>query len=199
MKNQSIIEAIQSRVSVPQKQMTSPAPTEEELQLALDATQSAPNHGALECMRFAVVREHEVDAFKKQWIEFAIQKFEEHEQQERKTNMTRILQEVPMFIFVFVEPQGSNIPVYEQEWTTACGVQNMLHVFYQLGYACKWNSLYRDRFQSFKQYFQIPDGWLPMGYVFVGSAAEEHFVPKQRPNSSNFTYSMNHQGILTSA
>lgn len=187
----SIAKIITDRVSVPQGKMTGPAVNKDHLLIALQSAMSAPDHGGLKPFRFAIAVHENAQKFYKAFVEYSVSKGKPRDRVEKA------FAGVQAYIFVFTEIQESGVPEYEQEWTTACATQNMLNVLYDYGYACKWNSIYKQSVIDNPHLLgaNTPENWIPMGYVMVGHADAENFAPKERADVRDYTYTFGEGGV----
>lgn len=185
----SIAPIITNRVSVPQGKMTAPHVNREHLLTAMQSAMSAPDHGALKPFRFAIADGDDAQLFYKGFVEFAVSKGKPRDKVEQA------FRGVQSYIFVFTQVQGDRVPDYEQEWTTACAVQNILNVLYDYGYACKWNSIYKSTLAENPNLLNVPADWIPMGYVMVGHTDPENLAPKERPDVRDYTYVYGADGV----
>ena len=185
----TIAPIIQRRVSVMQRCMRGGAVSDAHLLDALQAGMSAPDHGGKNPYRFAIASRDDLPAFTENLMGW-------FESNGKDMDVTRVaFSGVSAYIFVFAHIDDGKIPDYEQEWATAAATQNMLNVLYDYGYACKWNSLYKQKYQMASTFLHMPDDWVPMGYVMVAHGDEELLAPKKRPDVREYVYRLNGDGV----
>ena len=191
IKSQSEISTIlKKRVSVVQRNMTGPPVDDNHLLDAMQAGMSAPDHGSLKPYRYVLISGDDTPDFLEKFIAWQVSLGKD------EGKIRDVFSTVPTFIFVFTEQQGDRIPMYEQEWTTAASVQNILNVLFDYGYACKWNSVYKEKMQSLNEYMNVPNSFSPMGYLMVGHAKEiECLDKKERPDVRDYTYRLGDNGL----
>lgn len=175
---------INSRVSVLQTNMVGQVvPSDDELSQIFQSALAVPDHGQLQPARFVVIKADKKRSYIDKMYEiktadnlnFALS------QDEYAKNFSG----VGMFIVAFAAVQDGKIKDYEQEWSVAASIQNMLNLFYAFGYAAKWNSMHKGKETEFKRFLGLDNDWLPMGYLMIGKSADTAKI-KSRPNHAAY-------------
>lgn len=166
MKNQVSVEQLIHRNSM--KMVVAPAPSDEELALALQAAVAAPDHGKLTPWRFKLIRQE----FMPQFADLAIRlrQQSEHPLPEEKLMATRQwLADVPMVIALACKIDYSNTKIPEQERiiSTGCAVMNILNALHMMGYGAFWST----GLATYEDEFQVALGFDPLEYRFMGFLA----------------------------
>lgn len=134
------------------KMVTSPAPSDKDLALILQAAMSAPDHGALRPWRFKIIRGEAI----KKFADFSIglrQASTEPFNPDKEAATRQWLAEVPLIIAVACHIDYSNTKISESERMLATGaaVTNILNAAHMLGYGAFWSTgiaTYIDEFQT---------------------------------------------------
>lgn len=178
---------INKRVSVVQTNMVGAiVPTNDELKQIFQGAMSVPDHGQLHPARFVVIQGDKKRPYinKMYEVKTAGNPNFPMTEDEYANNFAG----VGMFIVAFANIQLGKIQPYEQEWSVAASIQNMLNLFYAFGYAAKWNSMHIDKAASFKEYLNVDAEWVPMGYLMIGKSAD---TAKQKSRDDYQDYFIN--------
>ncbi|MCJ8322734.1 MAG: nitroreductase family protein [Rhizobiales bacterium] len=162
---------INARVSVLQTKMVGQVvPSDAELENIFQSALAVADHGQLNPARFVVIKGDKIAAYidKMYEVKTAANPNFALSQAEYAKNFAG----VGMFIVAFAAIQPGKIQPYEQEWSVAASIQNMLNLFYAYGFAAKWNSMHKGKEAEFKSFLQLDNEWVPMGYLMVGKSAD---------------------------
>lgn len=162
---------INARVSVVQTNMVGQVvPSEDELKQIFQGAMAVPDHGQLNPARFVVIKGDK----KRSYINkmYAVKTAGNPNFALSEDEYAKNFGGVGMFIVAFANIQTGKIQPYEQEWSVAASIQNMLNLFYSFGYAAKWNSMHKDKAAPFKQFLNVDANWVPMGYLMIGKSAD---------------------------
>ncbi|MGL1921730.1 MAG: nitroreductase family protein [Hyphomicrobiales bacterium] len=162
---------VNARVSVVQTNMVGQVvPTEDELKQIFQGAMAVPDHGQLNPARFVIIQGDKKRPFinKMYEVKTADNPNFPLSEDEYANNFSG----VGMFIVAFANIQEGKIEPYEQEWSVAASIQNMLNLFYAFGFAAKWNSMHKHKAAPFKEYLNVDASWVPMGYLMIGKSAD---------------------------
>lgn len=162
---------INNRVSVVQTNMVGQViPTDAELKQIFQSTMAVPDHGQVHPARFVVIKGDK----KRPYINkmYAVKTADNPNFPLSEDEYAKNFAGVGMFIVAFASICEGKIQPYEQEWSVAAAIQNMLNLFYAFGYAAKWNSMHKDKAAPFKAYLNVDEAWVPMGYLMIGKSAD---------------------------
>ncbi len=169
-----------ARVSVMQTKMIGQCtPTDKELEQIFKSAMSVSDHGQIHPAQFIIIKGEKTQAFIREMYRIKLVENPNFllSEAEYVTNFSG----VGMFIVAYADIKECNIPAYEQEWSVAASIQNMLNLCYAFGYAAKWNSIYKHQDGKIKQYLNVKDHWVSMGYIMIGKSADTA-KKKNRPN-----------------
>ena len=162
---------INARVSVLQTNMVGRCvPTEAELENIFKGALSVPDHGQMHPARFIVIKGDKVDAYIKHM--YAVKIADNSNFVLSEAEYAKNFAGVGMFIIAYAAIVEGKVKAYEQEWSVAASVQNMMNLFYAYGYAAKWNSIFKEKDTEFKKYLGVHKNWVSMGYLMVGKSAD---------------------------
>lgn len=162
---------LNSRVSVLQTNMVGQVvPSDAELENIFQSALAVSDHGQLHPARFVVIKGDKIAGYIKKMYEVKLADNPNFvlSQAEYAKNFAG----VGMFIVAFAAINEGKIQPYEQEWSVAASIQNMLNLFYTYGFAAKWNSMHKGKELAFKSFLNLDNDWVPMGYLMVGKSAD---------------------------
>ncbi len=132
------IEAMLSRRSVPALQLREPGPSSAQIDVALDAALSAPDHGLLRPWRFVLIH----GAARARLAELLAGRLAEREPQTAAEKIERVrtqARNAPLVIAVGARIRPAHkIPEIEQLLAVGAGVMNLLNAFHALGFGAIW-------------------------------------------------------------
>jgi nitroreductase len=132
------IEAMLSRRSVPALRLREPGPSSAQIDVALDAALSAPDHGLLRPWRFVLIH----GAARARLAELLAGRLAEREPQTAAEKIERVrtqARNAPLVIAVGARIRPAHkIPEIEQLLAVGAGVMNLLNAFHALGFGAIW-------------------------------------------------------------
>lgn len=162
------IETLLNRSSA--KFVTSPGPSDEELEQILQAAMSAPDHGALVPWRIKVIRGEAVKTF----ADFALDlrnKQDPIDPEVLEANRAW-LHEIPLILSVscYIDYSNTKISEEDREYATACAMMQILNACHALGYGAFWASGLATGIPEFQSAmgFDALDH-RDMGYIVIGT------------------------------
>lgn len=177
---------LNARVSVVQTNMVGQVvPSDVELKQIFQGAMAVPDHGQLNPARFVVIQGDK----KRPYINkmYAVKTADNPNFPLSEDEYAKNFSGVGMFIVAFANIQTGKIEPYEQEWSVAASIQNMLNLFYAFGYAAKWNSMHKHKAAPFKDYLNVDAEWVPMGYLMIGKSADTAKVKNRDDHTPYFT------------
>jgi nitroreductase len=175
------LETLLSRRSVPALQLRDPAPSQAQIDIAIDAALRAPDHGALKPWRFVLVR----GAARARLSELFVRRLQQREPATPpgKLDKARTMPlTAPLIIAVGAHlRQEHKVPEIEQLLSTGAGVMNLLNAFHAQGYGAIWltgGNAY-DPEVAAALGFGAQERCL--GFVYVGSTAAQDGSPPRMP------------------
>jgi nitroreductase len=166
------LQALLSRRSVPALQLCEPGPSPAELDLAIDAALSVPDHGALNPLRLVLVQ----GAARVRLSQLFVARMRERDPgiPEGKIDKARRMPlSAPLVIAVGARVLAQHkVPELEQLLAAGAGVMNLLNAFHAQGYGAVWltgGNAYDARIADALQ-FAADERCL--GFVYVGSMTD---------------------------
>ena len=176
----STISLLETRRSGKPREMTTPGPSNEELQKILQIAMRVPDHGKLSPWRFVVVgkdqREHLAVLLHK-----ALQAEDEcagpahHEKEDEFARQGEAL-----IVLVSSPIPDHKIPVWEQQLSAGAAAMNLLTAAHARGYVGGWITGWRAYSPMVNAAFAGP-GERIAGFIFIGSPGRE-LVERPRPD-----------------
>ena len=176
----STISLLETRRSGKPREMTTPGPSNEELQKILQIAMRVPDHGKLSPWRFVVVgkdqREHLAVLLHK-----ALQAEDEcagpahHEKEDEFARQGEAL-----IVLVSSPIPDHKIPVWEQQLSAGAAAMNLLTAAHAMGYVGGWITGWRAYSPMVNAAFAGP-GERIAGFIFIGSPGRE-LVERPRPD-----------------
>lgn len=166
MKNRDAVELLINRNSM--KMVVAPAPSEEELTLALQAAVAAPDHGKLTPWRFKLIRGENIQKFAD--LAFGIRQQSDNPLPPEKEGASRQwLSEVPLIIAIacHIDYSNTKIPEAERMLSAGCAVMNVMNALNAMGYGTFWST----GIATYYDEFQTALGFDPLDYRFMGFLA----------------------------
>lgn len=181
MKNLEAVELLINRNSM--KMVVAPAPSDEELALALQAAVAAPDHGNLTPWRFKLIRGENIQKFADLGITIR-QRSDNPFPEEKVAASRQWLSEVPLIIAVacHIDYSNTKIPESERMLSAGCAVMNMMNALNALGYGTFWSTgiaTYDDEFQAALGFDSLDYRF--MGFLTVGTPKVA--IPKKERKS----------------
>jgi nitroreductase len=172
------LEAILTRVTVPPARMAAPGPGEAALRRMLAAAAAAPDHGKLRPWRFLVVRgggrERLGDLFAA-GVQAARPDTSPAEIEKQRAAPLR----APVILIAIsrADPNHPKIPLWEQEASAACAVQNLLLAAHAMGFAGKWASGGPAAAQAVCTGLGLAPNERIIGIIYLGSPMDRQSLP----------------------
>ena len=157
-------EVLSSRVSLDPKEMTGGEVLHAHLQQALVTVASVPVHGRKCPYHYVIFAKDSIEQAKEMVYPLKAAK------QSREV-FDETYKGVGTFLFAFCKKASVVIPMYEHEWSAACGMYAIQLSLFNAGYATKWNSIYKDspHAGSIVKACGLEDAFIPIGYLVVGT------------------------------
>jgi nitroreductase len=171
-----VIEAIETRRSIPKVQDT--APSKELITKILAASQFAPNHYHTEPWSFEVLTGSGRDKLGKAYglinMDNLGDEATESEKQEAFEKGMLKARRAPVIIVIKVQPSGQNNVVFVEEVAAvACGVQNMLLTAHSLGIGAMWRTGKPAYHPIMNKTFGMSDPGFVFGFLYIGFPLED--------------------------
>ena len=168
----NILDIMHARRSV--GKLTTPAPTTDELLVALQCAMVAPDHKQLKPYHFTVLTDEALDKFGKILLDAGTQKAQQDNKPLDETARTKLInmpKRAPMIIAVATNYQEhSKVPPFEQLLCVGAVIQNMLLVFEHMGYHTIWRTGDLCNEPAVKEFFGASDDNIVCGFIYVGTS-----------------------------
>ena len=178
LRNESLIEYLKSRRSMPAFQMKEPGPTKAEIEEILTLATRVPDHGKLAPWRFIVISGDE-----RQRISLALSKIARAERPDLSEEMVKVEEtrftRAPVVIAV-VSTAASHvkIPEWEQLMSAGAVCLNMVISANALGYVSNWLTEWMAYSEKAYEIIGVKPGEKIAGFVHIGST---DFPVTERP------------------
>ena len=176
----STISLLETRRSGKPREMTSPGPSDDELQRMLRLAMRVPDHGKLAPWRFVIVGKDQREDLAV-LLHKALQEEDEcagpahHEKEDEFARQGEAL------VVVVSSPTSDHkIPVWEQQLSAGAAAMNLLTAAHAMGYVAGWLTGWRAYSPMVNAAFAAP-GERIAGFIFIGSPGRE-LEERQRPN-----------------
>jgi nitroreductase len=176
----STISLLETRRSGKPREMTSPGPSDDELQRMLRLAMRVPDHGKLAPWRFVIVGKDQREDLAV-LLHKALQEEDEcagpahHEKEDEFARQGEAL------VVVVSSPNSDHkIPVWEQQLSAGAAAMNLLTAAHAMGYVAGWLTGWRAYSPMVNAAFAAP-GERIAGFIFIGSPGRE-LEERQRPN-----------------
>ena len=167
------LEAIVTRMTVPQVKMAPPGPDPEQLRAILRAGTAAPDHGKLRPWRFLVVRGDARDQLGELFAA-ALRKANPNASAEEVEKQRAAPARAPVIIVVIArinEGALGKIPEIEQICSTAAAAQNMLLAAHAMGLAGKWSTGKNAYDETIRHGLGVAGRDHIVGFLYLGTRA----------------------------
>jgi nitroreductase len=175
------IEAMLSRRSVPALRLREPGPSSAQIDVAIDAALSAPDHGLLRPWRFVLIH----GAARERLGDLLADRLAAREPETPAAKIDRVrtqARNAPLVIGVGARIQPAHkIPEIEQVLAVGAGVMNLLNAFHAMGFGAIWltgGNAY-DPEVAAAMGFETSERCL--GFVYVGTVEAADLPPPRRP------------------
>lgn len=171
------LESLLSRRSVLAANLLEPGPTEDELQLILQAAHRVPDHGKLGPWRFIVFQGDARVRFGSVLKTQFAARYKDASETQLKAEENRF-ERAPLVIAVVSSVQPDHkIPVWEQELSAGAACQNILQAASSLGYGAQWITEWYAFDSRVNQALSLTGNERIAGFIYIGSFDQK---PKER-------------------
>jgi nitroreductase len=174
------VQALLSRRSVAALQLREPGPSPAELEVAIDAALSGPDHGGLKPLRFVLIR----GAARARLSELFVRRMLEREPAAppgKIDKARRMPLTAPLVIAVGARLLAQHkVPEVEQLLAAGAGVMNLLNAFHAQGYGAIWLTGGNAYDAEVVQALQFTADERCLGFIYVGSIGPESAVGPRR-------------------
>lgn len=150
--------------------LSEPAPSNEQLMMALQMASYAPDHRHLQPTQFIIVEREQRENF----AQILIDSVRADKGEINEIQMERIQQQVmraPMLVLAFTKiQQNEKVPAFEQLLSTGAAVQNVLLSLQAQGFATMWRTGEWVHSEYLKQYFGFSAEDYLSAIIYIGSA-----------------------------
>ena len=179
--------ALLSRRSAPALQLREPGPSQAQIDAAIDAALTAPDHGALRPLRLVLIR----GAARQKLSELFVRRMLERDAAtppNKVDKARRMPTTAPLVIAVGARIAASpKVPEIEQLFAVAAGVMNLLNAFHSQGFGAIWLTGGNAYDEQIARALQFAADERCLGYVYVGSFTPPSSVAPRR---------LEHSGIV---
>lgn len=161
-----------------------PAPSDEELELAVRCAMSAPDHKGLKPWQFVALTDNARVEFGRALLSAAIDENGALDEDVCARILAMPLR-APMVVMVATNYQiHAKVPTFEQLLSAGAAVQNMLLAFDDMGYSAMWRTGDLANHVLVKQFFGIENKDTICAFIYVGRTQVQ--MPERTFNVSDF-------------
>ena len=161
--------ALDSRLSVPTRQLAAPGPDDHQLHWILRSASRVPDHGKLVPFRLLRI---EGDA------RLALGAFLAARSAQRNPGNQALIDKdrerfshAPLIITVIARPQAhAKVPQWEQLLTAGCVCMNLLHAAHALGFGAQWLTAWMAEDRAVARHLGLGEEERIVGFIHIGSA-----------------------------
>ncbi|XID74170.1 nitroreductase [Alkanindiges sp. WGS2144] len=180
-----LLEFIESRRSI--GQLVEPAPSKQELEQALQAALSAPDHHRLRPWRFFQIQKEARQALGQVFIECLIESGVNDPVQHERARAQPL--RAPLILLAVVNTQNHpKVPKVEQVLSMGAAMENFLLMLNAQGYAAMWRTGALAESQVLKQKLGLKQDDEIAGFVYIGTPTRE-LAARERLNVREFLFS----------
>lgn len=178
------LRSLLSRRSAPALQLREPGPSQAQIELAVDAALSAPDHGALKPLRLVLIR-GEARACLSELFVSRMQQRDAGIPPGKIDKARRMPLAAPLVIAVggrVVVPH--KVPELEQLLAVGAGVMNLLNAFHAQGFGAIWLTGGNAYDPEIARALQFTPDERSLGFVYVGSLPSLDAPPRRLDRAS---------------
>jgi nitroreductase len=174
------VQTLRSRRSVPALKLREPGPSAAQIEAAIDAALSAPDHGALRPWRFVLIQ----GAARARLAALFVRRMLERDPATAPAKLEkagRMPLAAPLVIAVGARILTQHkVPEVEQLLASGAGVMNLLNVFHAQGFGAIWLTGGNAYDAQIAQALQFAADERCLGFVYVGSSEDaSSALPRQ--------------------
>lgn len=188
---EQLLAFIESRQSV--GQLVEPAPTQTELEQALQAALSAPDHHRLRPWQFLQVRGEARQALG-QVFAACVQESGITDPVQHERALAQPLRAPLVLLAVLNTQLNPKVPKVEQVLSMGAAIENLLLMLNAQGYAAIWRTGAMAESALFKQKMRLKPEDELAGFIYIGTAARQ-LAPRQRLPVNDFLADWPHQQL----
>jgi nitroreductase len=174
------LETLLSRRSAPALQLREPGPSQSQIDAAIDAALTAPDHGALRPLRLVLIR----GAARERLAELFVRRMLERDANvppNKLDKARRMPVAAPLVIALGARVADSpKVPEIEQLLAAAAGVMNLLNAFHAQGFGAVWLTGGNAYDAQIARALQFAADERSLGFVYVGSFTVPSSVAPRR-------------------
>jgi nitroreductase len=173
-----------SRISTPCKHLTAPGPNPETLHQLLQEAVHVPDHGRLRPWRFILIAGKARDRIGDILYRRVLESMPDASPIRLEKERTRF-SFAPCIVAVALKPvKNHKIPEVEQVLSGGAVCMNLLHAAHQAGFGAQWLTGFAAYDRGVLQALGVADDEQLLGYIHIGTRAEEP-ADRDRPDPSD--------------
>jgi nitroreductase len=178
------LRSLLARRSAPALQLREPGPSQAQIELAVDAALSAPDHGALKPLRLILIR-GEARARLSELFVSRMQQRDAGIPPGKIDKARRMPLAAPLVIAIGARVLVPHkVPELEQLLAAGAGVMNLLNAFHAQGYGAIWLTGGNAYDPEIARALQFAPDERSLGFVYVGSAPSLDAPPRRLDRAS---------------
>lgn len=174
------LQSLLSRRSIPALQLQAPGPSQAQIDLAIDAALSAPDHGALRPLRLVLVRGPARQNLSDLFVtRMTLRDAGTPAGKIDKARRMPLIAPLVIAVAARVVPQHK-VPELEQLLAAGAGVMNLLNAFHAQGFGAIWLTGANAYDPEVARTLRLAADERCLGFVYVGSVPQGLEVPARR-------------------
>ncbi|MDQ0010121.1 nitroreductase [Luteibacter jiangsuensis] len=170
---QTALAFLDTRRSVPSRQLGEPAPDDTTLRRLLEAAIRVPDHGKLEPFRIRILRGEAKRAFGRKLAKRAVEANPDLSEAKREKEQRRY-EHAPLVLVVSARiDEESKVPELEQDLAAGCVAYNILLGAQALGYGAQWLTGWAAYDRDVAKLLGMKKNEHVIGFIHVGTPAME--------------------------
>ncbi|MFL2754805.1 MAG: nitroreductase [Gammaproteobacteria bacterium] len=161
------IDALLTRNSAPR--LTTPIPTEDQLEIAYKCALRAPDHAWIRPWKFIQISGKGLDRLSKAFVNTA-KKIDKNVDPEILKKYKDAPYRAPLIIVLVADTkEHPKVPVIEQQLSTATAGQNMLLAFHEMGFGGIWRTGKFSFNKEISMELDLKENEIVIGYLYIGT------------------------------
>ncbi|HEX7025966.1 MAG TPA: nitroreductase [Gammaproteobacteria bacterium] len=189
--NQSLLDGLLERVSIPANLLEAPAPSDEDLKTMINAALTAPDHAGLRPWRFVIIRDHALQRLGDIFREAVKLKQPDSSEAELESARQKALRSPMVITVVATVKDHPKVPQHEQILSAGAAAQNLQLAANALGYGSIWLTGPFAGDEHVCRSLGLASTDRIVGFVYLGTpspaAAMARKKLQNRPQAADFT------------
>ena len=167
--NEQIVAYLETRRTVPSAQLGEPGPDAKTLMRLLNIAARVPDHGKLAPWRFIVFDKSSRQAAVT-WLQRHAALEDDSSEAGKRANKAQIFANAPLVVAVVSAPvEHPNIPLWEQQLSSAAVCLNLVHAAHAFGFSAQWLTGWYAYDADARDFLGLDAGEQISGFIHIGT------------------------------